>query len=157
MLTARLQARVPSARPLGHGRLVGHRLVFHKRGTDNSAKADALHTCRPADVVQGVLFDIEADERTLLDRAEGLGHGYVHREVRVLTVGGEAEAFTYEVQPAYYAPELRPFSWYLAYVLAGAREHGLPVDYVEGIAAETTTEDPDVERDRRCRRRLPAP
>ncbi|TNF88372.1 MAG: gamma-glutamylcyclotransferase, partial [Gammaproteobacteria bacterium] len=32
MSPARLQARVPSARPLGVYRLKGHRLSFHKRG-----------------------------------------------------------------------------------------------------------------------------
>jgi len=152
MLTSRLRARVPSARPLGVGRLSGHRLVFHKRGTDGSAKADTLTSGDPADVVHGVLFEIEARERRLLDAAEGLGHGYIHRQVTVLTAAGEVEAFTYQVQPEYYAPELRPFSWYLDFVLEGAREHGLPAGYVATIEAVGVVEDPDRERHRRCRR-----
>jgi hypothetical protein len=153
MLTARLRARVPSVRPLDIGRLVGHRLVFHKHGTDDSAKADALHSGDPADVIWGVLFTFNADERPLLDRAEGLGHGYIHHEVTVSTKGDEVEAFTYEVQPEYYAPHLRPFSWYLAYVLDGAREHGLPAEYIAGVESVEQVEDPDRERDRRRRQR----
>lgn len=44
MLTERLIARTPSARPVGTSLLPGHRLTFHKRGRDGSGKCDAFET-----------------------------------------------------------------------------------------------------------------
>ena len=71
MLTARLQARCPSARPLGRATARGRRLAFHKRSdVDGSGKCDLV----PADdgaLVVGVVFDLAADELPALDRAEG--------------------------------------------------------------------------------------
>ena len=32
-------------------------------------------------------------------------------------------------------PSLTPYDWYKAFVLAGAREHGLPQDYVAALDA----------------------
>ena len=147
MLTGRLRTQVPSARPLGPGRLSGRRLVFHKRGTDGSAKADCLQTGEPDDVLHGVLFEIAATDRPALDRADGLGQGCLDRRAQVLLEDGrQVEAFTDEVQPEYYARELRPFSWYLAYVVEGAEEHGLPETHVARLRAVQTCEDPDPAR-----------
>ena len=40
-------------------------------------------------------------------------------------------------------PDLKPFAWYLAHVLAGAREHRLPADYIAAIECLAVVDDPD--------------
>ena len=153
MSTRRLRDRAPSAKPLEIARLDGHRLAWHKVGRDGSAKCDIQKTGRPHDSVWGVLFAIAEGERPYLDRAEGLGRGYAYKMIRVLTSNMEAiEA------GAYYATHidasLRPFDWYLAFVLAGAREHGLPESYARGLNAIAAVVDPDAKRCKRNRELL---
>lgn len=50
----------------------------------------------------------------------------------------------------YYAtntdPSLKPWSWYKAHVMAGAREHGLPATYVAVIEGTEAAQDPDATR-----------
>jgi hypothetical protein len=38
---------------------------------------------------------------------------------------------------------LRPYSWYRALVVAGAREHRIPEDYIALLETVATQEDPD--------------
>ncbi|MEJ2299493.1 MAG: gamma-glutamylcyclotransferase [Woeseiaceae bacterium] len=150
MSIARLRARVPSAEKLGCYRLHGYELRFHKAGRDGSAKCDAFHTGLDEHVIHGVLFRIDPAERPALDRAEGLGHGYTDMRVRVIgTDGGLVEAFTY--QALLTDAMLRPYSWYLNHVLVGARESGLPPDYIARIEAWHCLQDHDRERDARER------
>ena len=133
MSTARLRERAPSAKPLGTGRLVRHALRWHKRGRDGSGKCDAACTGCPGDEVWGVLFAIDCAEKPRLDAAEGLGIGYVEKDVQILTAAGGVAARTYQAKPNHVEAALRPFRWYWQHVLSGAREHGLPVAYVAAI------------------------
>lgn len=144
MATSRLRQRAPSARPVAVGRLPGHALRWHKLGRDGSGKCDACPSAGAEDAVWGVLFDIDQADKAHLDAAEGLGIGYDERMVQVQTDAGPRCALTYQAKPARIDPELRPRQWYKAHVLAGAREHGLPVAYVAQLAA-VPTEDGDVE------------
>ncbi|MGK7917374.1 MAG: gamma-glutamylcyclotransferase family protein [Prochloraceae cyanobacterium] len=147
MSTRRLRKRTPSAKPLGMAQLLEHQLIFHKIGRDGSAKCDIHKTGRACDIVWGVLFEISTDERHLLDRAEGLGCGYEYKTVRVKSNESVIEA------GAYYAThidaELRPFDWYLNFVLKGAEEHGLPNSYLNSLKSWSMVIDPDSERSQR--------
>jgi hypothetical protein len=151
MSLARLRGRVSSAVSLGRHELRAHELRFHKPGRDGSAKCDAFHTGRAADEIMGVLFEIDCAERVLLDQAEGLGKGYEEKEVSVVSMGGASvEAFTYIA--THIDASLRPYSWYVNHVLAGAREAGLPAGYIDArIGAVRSVEDDDEERDARER------
>ena len=146
MFTPRLRARTPSAMPVGRARLDGRRLAFHKVGRDGSGKCDV-----PPDAggcVHGVLFRLAEAELALLDAFEGCGAGYERQAVRVMPdAGGAVTALTYVATRI--DARLRPFDWYLRHVLAGAREHGLPADYVAGIDAVLAVRDPDAARRRR--------
>jgi gamma-glutamylcyclotransferase len=93
MSTLRLAVRVPSARRLCIGRLPEHRLMFHKKSSDGSGKCDAFCTGNTSDFVIGVLFDINESEKKALDNAEGLGKGYMEKEVVVTTELDERRAF----------------------------------------------------------------
>jgi hypothetical protein len=44
---------------------------------------------------------------------------------------------------------LKPYTWYKAFVVAGAKEHKLPSDYIKQLEAVEAIQDPDRERDRR--------
>lgn len=128
MSSARLKARVPSARKLGRGALHQHRLRFHKRGADGSAKANALYTGDTADTVHGVLFEINENELQNLDRAEA---GYERSSLNIDDVygTGPSQADVYRAKPESITETLLPFDWYLQLVITGAHEHGLPDDY----------------------------
>ena len=130
--TERLQGRVPSARARCRGRLLHHSLRWHKRGRDGSGKCDIVPTDGPG-VVWGVLFDVACDEKRALDAVEGLGIGYFEKEVRIVTDDRECLALTYHANPASIDAALRPFDWYRDYVVHGAREHGLPADYIREL------------------------
>ena len=124
MTTSRLQSRVPSAKALGRARLLGKRLVCDKQSIDESAKANLEPS--PGDVVWGVLFQIDLSELGKLDRVEG---GYERVEVEVLDEAGEpVTAHTYVARRVTTDPV--PYEWYKQLIIAGAREHDLPKDYV---------------------------
>lgn len=132
MSTERLRGRVPSAYARGRGRLLHHALRWHKIGRDGSGKCDVELT-GPQDAVWGVLFDVAWAEKPALDAAEGLGIGYFEKEVRIVTDDDECRALTYHANPDRIDPARRPLDWYKDYVVRGAREHGLPADYVREI------------------------
>lgn len=149
MLTARLRARTPGARPLGTARLPGHSLRFHKRGMDGSGKCDAFFTGDANDVVLGVVYAVPLAELPVLDAAEGLGRGYRHATVSVEMPTGTQIALTYVAMPGFTADDLPPFGWYRELVRAGAAEHGLSPGYVAAfIDAVAAIPDPDAGRDR---------
>ena len=116
-------------------------LVFHKRGADGSGKCTLL-PCDGA-TAYGVVYRIDAADRDTLDRIEGVGHGY---RVETLCDAVLGECFFYRAEASAIDTRLVPFDWYHAYVLAGARHHGLPDDYLAAIAAVATVVDSDAAR-----------
>jgi len=137
MLTSRLRERAPSARVVGRADLLDHELRVHKRARDGSAKCNVV-PCRGA-VVHGVLFALDDDEDWVtLDRAEGCGAGY---ERATLVIAGQS-AQLYIAQSEYIDESLLPFTWYLDLVVGGAREHGLPPDYIARLEGHAATCDP---------------
>jgi hypothetical protein len=153
MHTGRLRERVPSCAVRTVAALPGHTLRFHKRGRDGSAKCDAYASGCATDMVYGVVFALDAAERPALDRAEG--SGYCAAPVLLHTSSGATlSAYTYLAVPAAIDPALRPFRWYLDLVVAGARAHGLPADYVAWLAGTPACADPDTQRAARHARLL---
>lgn len=141
----RLRQRVPSAEPLGVYRLAQHDLRFHKNGRDGSAKCDAYRTGETEDYVLGVVFDMDRIHKPRLDAAEGLGWGYRQKTVWVEDAEGNGlKAITYYA--IRFDENKSPYSWYKHHVLVGAREAGLPADYVARIEAVPAVQDHDPER-----------
>jgi gamma-glutamylcyclotransferase len=145
MSTPRLTDRVPSARAITIARLHNHKLKFHKKSDDGSGKCDAEFTNDAEDVVYGVVFQIFVSEKGALDKKEGLGKGYEEKKVTVIKQNGE----TLDVV-TYYATRtdlsLKPYDWYKEHVIRGAREHGLPLEYIAIIDAINSMSDPKKER-----------
>ncbi len=136
---ARLQSRVPEARPLGRARLPGWALCFDKHGRDQHAKANIRSA--PGDHVWGAVYHLPAALRAPLDSAEGLGVEYAMRRVRVTldAPASEIDAYTYVALRT--CPGLPLQDWYLEHVLAGIGDHGLPQAWqvqVRRIAAAHT-------------------
>jgi hypothetical protein len=145
MLTARLRERAPSATAIEIGRLEGYVLRWDKRSwRDGSGKCDAEFTGQRSDVVWGVVFELDPEEKPALDKAEGLGAGYMEKAVSVLTEAGPLSAVTYLATDK--DASLRPYHWYKSLVIAGAREHGLPPSYRSRLELVITVSDPDPAR-----------
>ena len=146
MAIERLRRRVPSAELISIATLPGHALSFHKPGRkDGSGKCDAASTGNSDDCVFGALYSIQASQLRALDRAEGLGDGYIRKTVIIKTPAGEslnAETYFATVSDA----RLRPLDWYKEHVLRGARAIGLPPLYVASIEAVVADIDPDDKR-----------
>jgi gamma-glutamylcyclotransferase len=133
---------------VGVGTLTGHSLRFHKISRlDGSAKCDVKETGKPDDIIYGVVFVIDVVEKPVLDQIEGLGLGYEQKQVRVeMHDGKRLSAFTYYATLT--DASLKPFDWYKAHVVIGAREHDLPAEYIRHIEAIPSVADTDIERQR---------
>ena len=140
MPVARLRERCPSARAIGIAELPGHELRWHKRSRDGSGKCDIVASAADVSVL-GVLYEIASGEKRDLDRAEGLGAGYEEIEIEVLCGGDPVTAKAYRATDT--DPALRPYIWYRALVIAGAKEHGLPAPYIAGLESVPADQDPD--------------
>lgn len=154
LYTPRLRFRVPDCRHLGIATLRRHQLRFHKRSIDGSAKCDAFQTIFDDDFVLGALFEIPESQKGALDRAEGLGGGYLEKSVTVEGTGGVTEAVTYVADQSAITTSLQPYGWYRDFVLRGAAEHRLPLDYVRRFIEVPWFNDPDQSRDREKRREV---
>jgi cation transport regulator ChaC len=139
---ARLRARCSSAQPLAVGFVRGRRLRFHKVGRDGTGKANAEATGRHDDVVWGVVYHIQLDQRSVLDRCESLGDGYQEAIVDVQIGKRRWRTFLYEAMPHRIDACVLPAPWYHDHLLVGAREHGLPVAYQRMLADQPTMYDP---------------
>lgn len=144
MSARRLQARVPSARFVTVAELPGHRLRFHKAAGDGSAKCNAEETGNPDDRVLGVVYEIADREKPALDRHEALGFGYEEKQVTLVAGSDRLQAWMYYATRI--NPMLKPYHWYKDHVLIGAREHGLPAEYIARIEAVSSVDDPKPER-----------
>lgn len=150
MSSTRLRERVPSAERVGMFSLKEHNLAFHKISNDGSGKCDAFFTGNMEDNVFGALFEISENEKSNLDKAEGLGYGYDEKHVQVEDEQGNIfEAITYVASNI--DDSLVPYSWYLNHVILGAQETGVPDSYLEMIRAVASSEDSDKRRDKKQR------
>ena len=147
MLHGRLQKRVTSAKPLGIATLKGYCLKWHKRSNDESGKCDIVETGNPADIVYGVLYEFDPYEKPKLDRAEGLGCGYADKAIEVSLEGKSCKAITYLTELI--DSHLKPYDWYKAFVVAGAKQNKLPNDYIKTL--EQMDSIPDTNSCRRAR------
>lgn len=145
MSRRRLKARIGSARYVGRATLHDHALVFHKVSVnDGSGKCDVV-AC-PGERVHGVVYQFERTHQPVLDRIEGAGLGYRVTEFQVELPDAERLAVLSYVATLI-DPRLKPFDWYTWHVLEGARDAGLPDDYLARIEAWPTIRDPDPERE----------
>ncbi len=134
MLSSRLIARCSSAKVIDKAAVQNHTLEFSKPSKDTSGKATLIPSAGRELQTYGVLFEIKKGERNALDKAEGAGYGYDRNDVFNVLLSKSDEtvaATTYlATEPQ---PDLRPFDWYLALVIAGALEHDLDARHVSEL------------------------
>lgn len=125
MKTERMIDRIPSAKPLGRAYIKDKKLVCNKKSKDGSGKANIVNSYN--DIVWGVLYEIDTSQLSSLDRFES---GYDQISLKVMMEDGSVvKAQAYISERITSKPV--PFDWYKEYILEGAREHGLPSDYVK--------------------------
>ena len=145
MLRERLVARVSTAQVVAVGAVRDYRLDFAKVSVDGSGKGDMVAS--PGDEVWGVLYEFDAAQKVDLDKHEG--RHYQPREVVVSTTDGDQAAWAYMAEPHRRDPSKVPYDWYLALIVAGARQGGLPAAYIHTL--EATVFDVDGIEDRATR------
>ncbi len=143
----RLRKRVPSAKTLGTGKLSGYKLEFAKKSKDGSGKATVVKSSKKTDVVWGVISSISTNEKHLLDKAEGLGVGYNEEHLEIITETGEVVyPLIYVADTSSVNDSLCPYTWYKALIVEGAKQHGLPLEYIAALECRVAKEDSDQER-----------
>ena len=138
---------VRAPKKIGPAVAEGYALKFSKRSVDHSGKATLREAAGERSL--DVLFKIPENQRCALDDAEG--KGYRRRDIAVRRDDEEmARAECYFGTNL--GDKLKPYDWYLALVVAGARQHGLDkLDkrYVERLSKVGCSDDPDSERSER--------
>ncbi|MBC6489671.1 gamma-glutamylcyclotransferase family protein [Flavihumibacter stibioxidans] len=144
----RLTQRVPSAVKVCNVFLPGYKLVCNKVSKkDGSAKANIVKTDNLGELVWGVLFYINSNEKPLLDKAEGLGMGY---NEDTLTFSDETNnpyvAQVYIADSKTIDNNLLPFDWYKDFIVSGAIQNKLPVEYISQLKSMGFVHDHDEKR-----------
>jgi len=121
-----MTARCPRSRPLGRGRLPGHRLFVMASGFASVVRD-------PRASVHGLLWDLVPSDAPALDRYEDVARGlYAKLLVPVLREPlGSARALVYVGRET---REGAPRPGYLEGVADSARHCGLPAAYVQFLA-----------------------
>ncbi len=122
--------RCPGAVVVGRARLPDHRLAFTRYSSNRrGGVADIVH--QPGVEVWGALYEVDEACLAALDEYEGVPQAYRRETVRVVDDGGlEREAVAYIANRT---GEFAPSRQYLALIARGARDHGLPEEYVLAI------------------------
>jgi hypothetical protein len=144
----RLRERVPSCEILETVNITGYLLKFHKRSHDGSGKCNIHHTGNQNDYVPGVIYEISATEKVLLDQYEGVGNGYDVVEIDILGSECLHNVFAYIANPSHIDDSLQPYDWYRDLVLQGSLYHDMPEWHINFIRDTSTVKDPDEKRQR---------
>jgi hypothetical protein len=114
--------------------LLDFRIAFNYRSRRRTGAANVVREL--GSVVHGVLLTTDGAGLETIDRKEGTPTYYA-RTIERIDAGGElVDAWVYQVQPRWTEPELvLPSRKYLDLILAGARAHDLPPDYVSVLAS----------------------
>ena len=121
------------------GWLEGWRLCFDlpigpgERAVANIAPEPGARTC-------GVLWLLDPKALDRLDRSEGVPQ--VYRRIHVeIVVGGEERVAAFTYRSPWTVAGRKPSARYLGLLVAGAREHGLPAEYVRFLESHELARD----------------
>jgi gamma-glutamylcyclotransferase len=142
----RLSERVGPVECLGKVHLPGWRLCFDKRGSDGSAKANLRAAPDSSHQAWGAVFRLQRRQYVALDRFEGCGRGYETFWLDLMIDGSETPVLTYLTPSHWQSSQSRPYDWYLAFVMAGARFHQFPTAAIEDLGKVESIADPDEAR-----------
>jgi len=128
MNQAQMKRWCPASRFLGSGRLEGHRFVYDGFSVTWDGAVGNI-VLSETETVWGALYDITERDRLTLDAFEGYPRSYERKEVEVRDHDGRIHrAMTYCRTGRALG---HPHPDYERVVLDGARDCGLPEDYVD--------------------------
>jgi cation transport regulator ChaC len=137
MWRQQMHERCPDHELIGKALLKDHALCFPRFSTIRNCGVAGI-TEQPGAEVWGVLYRLNARDLAALDRREGYDpsqpahvNRYDRRMIRVLRNGEALDCLTYfaRVEPGRHMPSTA----YMAAIIMGAEEHGLPEDYVAAL------------------------
>ena len=131
----RFRRRCPGAVALGRALLRNYQLAFTRY--DRHEKGGVADIVPEAGAqVWGALYEVDASGLRALDEYEGAPRAYRRATVRVADDKGvEHEAIAYIANKT---GEFAPSREYLAQITRGARDHGLPEEYVRHLERTRT-------------------
>jgi gamma-glutamylcyclotransferase len=147
----RLSDRLGPVECLGKICLPGWRLVFDKRGSDGSAKANLRAAPGTGHEAWGALYRLDRRQYVTLDRFEGVGRGYETFWLDLLVDQREVPVLTYLSPSHWQLTDGVPHDWYLALVRLGARYHQFPQSVFVKLDRQVARPDPDPQRAERHR------
>jgi gamma-glutamylcyclotransferase (GGCT)/AIG2-like uncharacterized protein YtfP len=126
----RFRRRCPGAAVVGRARLPDYRLAFTRYSrAEKGGVADIV--AHPGAEVWGALYQIDESCFRALDEYEGAPRAYRREAVVVIDDAGvERAALAYIANKT---GDFAPSREYLAQIARGARDHGLPDEYVRRI------------------------
>jgi len=129
----RLNKRIKNYRTLHQTELKGYEVKFIKRSKDGSGKATLVENSNST--VLGMLYDIDSTDFKILDKIEGVEHGYDK-----VVINGY---LTYVASETYINTNLLPYDWYLYLILDGMISNKFPQDYIDKFNLMETIKDND--------------
>lgn len=146
----RLRRRIQSASKISNWFIAGYKLVCNKVSKDGSSKANILRTESSMDLVWGVIYDIANEQKQDLDDFEGLGKGYNEMILQVTDIENKNyNAQVYVADAKFIKNDLLPYDWYQNFIVKGAQENKLPLEYIKYIQSFRFTADRDLIRRQR--------
>lgn len=141
MKTERLVDRVGKVKIVGKSLIEGYGLDFNKLGDNRSGKAN-IHI-KEDSLVEGVLFDLTEEQIEKLDRNEGVNKHYMRCAKDIKLDGKTVVAEVYFANENKLQNGLEPTCDYLQYLLDGAKEHDLGIEYknfIESFSCKNLTQ-----------------
>ena len=132
MSSAYLRQTCPSASAVGRALLPNVRIAFRRFSTDLGGGISTIQPA-PGERVWGVLYEIAKAEVEALDRLEDVDKGLYLREGHLVLDQAGAWRLAQLYRVARPEGPFAPAARYLAWMQEGAREHGLPEDYVREL------------------------
>lgn len=124
-------------------RVAGWRLTIDKPGLVSIGESYANLIADPAGEVLGVVYNVNADGLERIGRSEGVPVGnycFVDVDATPLSAA-RPPVVAATLVSEHRNPRLRPSRRYMARVIAGAEEHGLPAEYVAYLRSVPTGEE----------------
>jgi len=118
--------------------LQGYHLEFNKVAIDNHKKGYANIVADDSGIVEGALYDLDADSLPTLDKCEGYPEEYLKNPVKLtlLANGQEVCAIAYIANPKKIKEGLKPCKEYLGHLLKG--EDILSKNYLDCLTKTET-------------------
>ena len=133
MSSKQLLSFCPKARPVMAATLFNHRIEFRKNSADLDFGGISTVIPAPGDAVHGVLNVLPNRNVAALDRIEELDRGLYERPT-FLVLGADGKTYRADLYRIVDPEEpFAPSPDYVAMMIEGAKEHGLPEAYIEHL------------------------